>query len=174
MGQKTYILLFRGINVGGRNLLPMKPLVELLSSCGYEQVKTYIQSGNVVLSSMTKPCDEISQKIEYQFGFKPSLIVLNAQELLKAVENNPFQVDEGKTLHFYFLADQPNLDTEKLNQLATETEQFHLAGQVFYLYAPDGIGRSKLAAGVEKCLGVAATARNLNTVNKLVSMIELG
>jgi uncharacterized protein (DUF1697 family) len=169
---KTYILLFRGINVGGNNLLSMKPLVELLNSCGYEQVKTYIQSGNVVLNSPHKPNNVISEKIESNFGFKPKLLVLNKTEFEQTIQNNPFGAAEGKTIHFFFLADEPTVDTEKLQRLATSTEKYQLIDRVFYLFAPDGIGRSKLAANVEKCMAVATTARNLNTVNKLLGMID--
>ncbi len=167
----TYILLFRGINVGGNNLLPMKPLVELLNLCGYEQVKTYIQSGNVVLNSPHKPNNDISEKIESNFGFKPKLLVLNKTEFEQTIVNNPFDASEGKTIHFFFLADEPTVDTEKLKRLATSTEKYQLIDRVLYLFAPDGIGRSKLAANVEKCMGVATTSRNLNTINKLSDMV---
>ncbi len=167
-----YILLFRGINVGGRNILPMKNLKNLLLGCGYEQVKTYIQSGNVVLQSQQPPNNGISDQIEQAFGFKPEMMVLAEQQLMDAINNNPFAADEGKHLHFFFLAEKPQPDDEKMAQLATATEQYHVTDGVFYLHAPDGIGRSKLAARVEACLGVAGTGRNLNTVRKLVEMLE--
>ncbi len=169
---KKYILLFRGINVGGRNLLPMKALKAMLQECGYQKVETYIQSGNVVLQSQQPPDDVISGQIEQVFGFKPQLLVLTEEHFKDAIQNNPFATDEGKHLHFFFLAEQPQANHEKLSQLATETEQFLVTDSVFYLLAPDGIGRSKLAAQVEACLGVSGTGRNLNTVRKLVAMLE--
>ena len=168
---KKYILLFRGINVGGRNLLPMKDLKTLLLGAGYEQIETYIQSGNVVLQSQQPPNDDIRELMEQEFGFKPELIVLDEPLLMDAINSNPFEADEGKHMHFFFLADKPRPDQEKLTQLATASEQFLVTDSVFYLYAPDGIGRSKLAAKVEACLGVSGTGRNLNTVNKLVDML---
>jgi uncharacterized protein (DUF1697 family) len=168
----TYILLFRGINVGGNNILPMKALTALLESLGYQQIRTYIQSGNVVLNSERQPNSNVSDQIEQQFGFKPQMMVLNKSQFKAAVQNNPFSSDQGKTIHFFFLAGAPSPDIEKLDSLAAPSEAYHINDEVFYLHAPDGIGRSKLAANVEKCLAVSTTARNLNTVNKLHSMID--
>ncbi len=167
----TYILLFRGINVGGNNLLPMKELTATLEAQGYQQVKTYIQSGNVVLQSTEKPTECVNDKIATEFGFRPKLMILDKTSFDQAVLNNPFADNEGKAVHFFFFVDLPIVDSEKLIQLAKSSERYELIGQVFYLFAPEGIGRSKLAANVEKCLGVSVTARNLNTINRLAKMI---
>jgi len=171
----TYIALFRGINVGGNHILPMKNLSKVLEKMGCEKVQTYIQSGNVVFqtkeSSTNKLADEISTKIFDHFGFKPKVLLLGIKEFQQTINNCPFKTEEGKTLHFYFLdapAENPHLD--KLETLKSPTEQFKLHNKVFYLYAPDGIGRSKMAAKVEQSLGVPATARNWNTVSKLISL----
>ena len=174
---KTYIALFRGINVGGENILTMKDLKCLLSELGCENVKTYIQSGNVVFlhedSHRGDLSVKISQKIQDQFGFEPKVMLLEPSDLEKAIRNNPFPTDNGKALHFNFLETIPeNPDLNTLTQLKSETEDFKLIYKLFYLYAPDGIGRSKLAAKVEKCLGVSGTGRNWNTVKKLKEMIE--
>lgn len=172
-----YIALFRGINVGGKNILPMKSLVEILETMGYESVKTYIQSGNVVFKSPKKQKQKIAAEISLSvldsYGFQPSVMLLDPTELRKAIKNNPFVTMDGKSLHFYFLesaAKQPAL--ERLNSVKSTSEKFELKNRVFYLYAPDGIGRSKLAANIERTLGVSVTARNWNTVNKLNSMIS--
>jgi len=94
--------------------------------------------------------------------------------LQDAVENNPFTTEDGKALHFYFLNAYPNNpDLDRLLAVKSGSEAFKLHKKVFYLYAPDGIGRSKLAAKVEQCMGIPATARNWNTVKKLISMVEL-
>jgi len=172
----TYIALFRGINVGGKHILPMKDLVQLLEKLGCEQVKTYIQSGNVVFQHKEQQANtlgtEISSQILEGHGFEPNVLLLEAADLQEAVENNPFNTENGKDLHFYFLASHPeNPDFEKLTAVQLPSEAFTLRHKVFYLYAPDGIGRSKLAAKVERCMGVPATARNWNTVRKLVSMV---
>ena len=153
----------------------MKDLVEILDEMGFVEINTYIQSGNVVFRS-SKKCSsstatKISKKIMSQHGFEPKVLLLGETELRLAVKNNPFSTDEAKALHFYFLDAIPESpDLTKLKGLKSDSEEFALVGTVFYLYAPDGIGRSRLAAVVEKSMGVATTARNWNTVNKLISM----
>jgi len=172
----VYIALFRGINVGGNNILPMKDLKELLEEISCEKVQTYIQSGNVVFQSEKQHRElaaEIGTAIHRQFGFEPKVMLMRQNELQKAVDNNPYKTGEGKTLHFYFLEFFPETpDLDRLNTLKSPSEQFTLRQNVFYLYAPEGIGRSKLAAKVEQAVGVAATARNWNTVSKLLEMIS--
>jgi uncharacterized protein (DUF1697 family) len=84
--------------------------------------------------------------------------------------NFPYQGFEGKFVHFYFCKEAPKIDKTKLLALTTETECYELIDNVFYLHAPDGIGRSKLVANIESCLGVPATGRNLNTIKKLISI----
>ncbi|WDE13944.1 DUF1697 domain-containing protein [Thalassomonas haliotis] len=169
---KTYIILLRGVNVGGKNLVPMNALKSLLAAAGFEQVKTYIQSGNIVLLSDSDPEAEITRLIQAEFGFTPQVLLLDNHEFTTCVANNPYQAFAGKSVHFYFCKTQPQINEEKLNGLISATESYQLAEKVFYLHAPDGIGRSKLVANIEACLGVAATGRNLNTVNKLVDMVQ--
>lgn len=167
---KTYIILFRGINVGGKNILPMKELVILLQGKGYKDVKTYIQSGNVILKSNKKPGSDIASAIKSKFGFKQEFIVLEKPEFDACVRNNPYKSSEGKTVHFYFCNEPPQVNLEKLKKLAAETEEHKIKGKVFYLHAPAGIGRSKLVANIDACLGTVTTGRNLNTVTKLQQM----
>jgi uncharacterized protein (DUF1697 family) len=167
----TFIALFRGINVGGNNIIPMKELASLLTERGYENVQTYIQSGNVVFDRRDTTGAEIGALIEERFGFRPEVLILTSWELEQAIENNPYSPVEGKHCHFYFCSSTPDsINTAKLKELKSTSEEYFMNGNVFYLHAPDGIGRSKLAANVERCLGVPATARNLNTVNKLSNM----
>ncbi len=173
----TYIALFRGINVGGNNMLPMGGLVEILERLGCENVKTYIQSGNAVFHTKknnTKTiAEEISSKIHESHGFKPKILLLRISEMEEAVENNPFKTAEGKALHFFFLESTPEKpDLAGLTAVKSKTEEFALKTKVFYLYAPDGAGRSKLAARVEQSLAVPVTARNWNTVSKLFEMVS--
>lgn len=173
----TYIALFRGINVGGKNLLPMKDLVAIFKSMNYANIQTYIQSGNVIFQSkdvVSKGCGvEIGKRVFETMGFAPKVLIITAAELQQAFANNPFTPSDGKALHFFFL-DSPPLqpDIAKLAAIKTPTEEFKLTDDVFYLYAPGGIGRSKLAAEVEKALGIPVTARNWNTVGKLLLMVE--
>lgn len=175
---ETWIALFRGINVGGNNILPMAKLKSDLASLGLENIRTYIQSGNVVFDTAGETAsslvESIAQQIEEHHGFRPRILILKREDLQAAVASNPFPeaILDPKTLHFSFLAEpatDPNM--QALDDVKTSTERYELIDRVFYLHAPDGIGRSKLAAKVEKALGVAATARNYRTVDKLVSMV---
>ncbi|MDH3376251.1 MAG: DUF1697 domain-containing protein [Gammaproteobacteria bacterium] len=169
----SFVALFRGINVGGRNVIPMKELASLMEECGYENIRTYIQGGNVVFNSKNIPNTEIEKLVEKKFGFKPEVLILSSKDLSQAIENNPYSSVDGKLCHFYFCMSTPkSINTSKLKELETASEEYFIKGKVFYLYAPVGIGRSKLAAGVESCLGILAVARNLNTVNKLSKMLE--
>ena len=176
---KTYIALFRGINVGGNNILPMKALAALLEKLDAHNVKTYIQSGNAVFQHKSEQAAELSSSIsaaiKESHGFEPRVLLLNLIEMEKAVASNPFPEAEvePKTLHLFFLADPPqNPDLQTLDTIKQDNEQFKLIDKVFYLYAPDGIGRSKLAERAEKALGVAATARNWRTVSKIMAMAQ--
>jgi len=174
---KTYVALFRGINVGGKNMLAMKDLVATLEDAGCQDVATYIQSGNAVFRSDEADASFLSGRIkaaiEERHGFELRVLVLASEEMERAVRSNPFPEAEPRTLHVYFLAASPERpDLEGLEGIKGDRERFVLGDGVFYLHAPDGIGRSKLAANVEKLLGVPATARNWRTVRKVMEMAD--
>ena len=176
---KTYIALFRGINVGGSNVLPMKDLVAQLENLGSQNVKTYIQSGNAVFQNEEEDASLLSNKIraaiKKSHGFEPHVLLLMPGEIDRVVASNPFPEAEAepKTLHVYFLASMPrNLDPSALESIKGDRERFALKNGVFYLHAPEGIGRSKLAANAEKLLGVAITGRNWRTVRKVTAMVD--
>lgn len=170
----TWISLLRGINVGGHKKLPMAELRELFAKNGCSDVQTYIQSGNVVFRAADTEREELatrlSGEIEESKGFRPGIMLLTPDELEAAANANPFPeaASEPKTLHLWFLTRAPeDPDLESLDDLRAATERCELRGMVFYLWAPDGIGRSKLASRAERALGVEATARNWRTVEKL-------
>lgn len=174
----TYLALFRGINIGGHNKLPMNELVSLLEEIGCRSIQAYIQSGNIIFDSKKRNrhdlADEIQHSISRRYGFSPTVLLMSPAEIQSAIEENPFPVDSGKALSFLFLESSPaKPDIDRLNALKTESEKFMLKDRVFYLYAPDGVGRSKLAGNIERCLGVTATGRNWNTVSRLASMLGL-
>ncbi|WP_286235821.1 DUF1697 domain-containing protein [Thalassotalea sediminis] len=169
---EKFVVLFRGINVGGNNLLPMKALVPLLEDNHYQNISTYIQSGNVVLESQEDPTVNIQNIVTNHFGFTPKVISFKEDEWLNAFDNNPYTAFEGKFVHLYFCNNTIVLDSEKLTKYISHSEQYHINDNVFYLHAPDGIGRSKLIANIERCLQQDATGRNLNTVKKLSSMLN--
>ncbi len=170
----NWVVLLRGINVGGHNKVPMAELRKYLTERGFRDVQTYIQSGNVTLRAEDKDASRIRAAVvslvEEQFGCSPEVMVMSDRTLANAADANPFEVSEdlGKTVHFYFL-DSPAKEANMagLQELCASTERFKLTENVFYLHAPDGIGRSKLAAGAERLLGVPVTARNLNTVRAI-------
>ncbi len=173
---KTIVSLLRGINVGGRNKLSMKDLKDTLEPLGLSSIQTYIQSGNVVFKT-DDDADlalRITQAIYEKLGFEVKVLCLSKDDFMTAVKENPFPEAESepKSLHLYFLeARALNADLRALEALATKTERFVLKDKVFYLFAPEGVGRSKLAAKVEKLLAVPATARNWNTVSKLYEIL---
>lgn len=173
----TWIALLRGINVGGKNILPMKELVQDLESLDLRDIQTYIQSGNVVFRSLSDVSPtlgaQIATRIEDRHGFRPRVLILSADQLKSAIDSNPYPEAEAepKTLHLFFLGSVPAApDIEALAEARSPSERFHLTDRVFYLHAPEGIGRSKVVARAEKLLGVAATARNWRTVQKLWEM----
>lgn len=173
-----YVALFRGINVGGKHILPMQDLRDILESVGCENVRTYIQSGNAVFSA-TATADslsrDISAAIDRQFGFAPQVLLLTATQFSAIAASNPFPQGEStpKSLHVAFIAETPaEPDLKALKSLQADSEQFVLHDDAFFLLAPDGIGRSKLAAKIDRFLGVTTTGRNWRTVSKLLELIE--
>jgi len=176
---RIYIALFRGINVGGNNALAMKDLVAILQGLGSQDVQTYIQSGNAVFRSNTKNTmqlsRQISARIKQQRGFEPHVMLLELEDIERVIAKNPFPEAETdpKALHVGFLAsapEDPNL--RALETLKRDTERYHLGERAFYLHAPEGVGRSKLAAKVEKLLGVPMTDRNWRTVCTIHEMAK--
>ena len=173
----TFIALFRGINVGGHNILPMKELRDTLEESGLKNVKTYIQSGNVVFQSKANDSEKLARKIglavKKSHGLTPEIQVLGAGALQEAIAANPYPEGEEdpKSRHLFFLKSAPiNPNLEKLASLRAATERFELKNNIFYLHAPDGIARSKLASKVEKELGVGVTARNWRSAQKILSL----
>lgn len=171
-----FVALFRGINVGGKHIVPMQDLRDILGALGCENVRTYIQSGNAVFSS-DATADDVStrlrEEIGTRFGFEPQVLVLSADQFQEIAASNPYSdIDaEPKSVHVAFLTDVPvDPDLSALDELRAGSESFELGGGAFYLHAPDGIARSRLASKVEQVLGVATTARNWRTVTKLVEL----
>ena len=173
-----WIALFRGINVGGKHIVPMKELRELAVKIGFEEPKTYIQSGNMVFGSAEKSVakleDILADAVEKRFGFRPFILMRRAADIKHALDHNPFakKVTEGKQCHIYFLEGEGKYDEAALKELATDTEEFALEGDLLYLYAPDGVGSSKLAEKLPKYLPKRYTARNLNSVQAVLDLVK--
>ncbi len=176
MAEKTWIGLFRGVNVGGNNKLPMKELVKRMEAAGFTQVKTYIASGNVVFGADGDVADlqkRIEDLIETHFGFRSKLFLVTSDHLQKLLDANPFKDHEhqGKAQHLFFIQGPiTKADTARMDALKADNEAYKLTDECFYFYAPDGVGRSKLIEKLAQCLKADMTARNLNTVETLLEM----
>jgi len=177
--RRIWIALFRGVNVGGSGRVPMAELRSALTENNhyFGNVKTYIQSGNVVFtSSESKDVlrDSLGELVEERFGFRPAVMILTRDELQQASDANPYQSEASENpskVHFFFLDGKPELSKlELIENVKADSEKYSLDQQVFYLSAPEGIGRSKLASNIERHLGVSATGRNHRTVQKLLSL----
>lgn len=173
----TAIAFIRGINVGGKSRLPMNRLVETLGRVGIHGAVTYIQSGNVAFRCSKVQAAELSRRIasaiQSDHGIQPAVVVLSIQEVEHAIAANPYPEGqkEPASLHLFFLSEVPGSpDLEALGAVAAASERFELSRRVLYLHAPDGIATSKLAANVERALGVTATARNWRTVTRTLQM----
>ncbi|QDV24440.1 DUF1697 domain-containing protein [Aureliella helgolandensis] len=172
-----WIALFRGINVGGKNVLPMKKLATDLAELKRHNIRTYIPSGNVVFDSKAKNASSLAKSIrshvEVKHGFAPQDFILGVEDLQQAIDENPFPIatSDAKSLLLFFLERSPtNVSVEALDADKTSTENFRMSDGVFYLHPLDGIERSKLASAVEKHLGVATTTRNYRTVQKTLGV----
>jgi len=165
------VILLRGINVGGHNQLPMKALCTLLSDLGAQNPRTYIQSGNAVVQGKVA-AEALAESIAQTRGFRPNVLVLAEAKFKAIVDACPFEEPEGKKLHIWFAASPATFDIEAAVCLKHESEQIHATPQAIYLHAPNGIGRSKLAGKIEKLSDARCTARNMNTVQKLLDMLQ--
>lgn len=173
------IAFLRGINIGPNKRVPMPRLRELLTEHGYEDVKTYVASGNVVLTSKAKPRkleQELEQLIEAEWGFDVAVIVRTRDELADVVERNPFGeiVDNPKFMQVSFLSGEPDAqNVQKINDACVEPEQVAIDGREIYAWHANGIGRSDLAKLLAtKKLGVTVTARNWNTVLAMLALAD--
>jgi uncharacterized protein (DUF1697 family) len=143
-------------------------------------VRTYIQSGNAIFESTEKNLSYLSKQLSAEInkhrGFEPLVHILTLEALSKAIAGNPFPdaTTDPSSLHLGFLSSSPKSpNLEKISALKKDSERFLLAESVFYLHAPEGVGRSKLAANSEKLLGVPMTDRNWKTVCKVMEMAGL-
>lgn len=173
------IALLRGINVGKHRRVGMADLRELLTGLGYEDVQTYLQSGNVLLTSdrsAEKVERELEKQIEAKLGVDPLVTVRTRDEFADVIARDPFgeEADDPKRYQVTFLSAEPDAErVRKLDGLDIAPERFVLSGREIYAWHPDGLQRSRLAPALtDKRLGVTATARNWNTVCKLLALAD--
>jgi uncharacterized protein (DUF1697 family) len=174
-----YAVFLRAVNVGGHNKVPMPRLRELATELGYEDVATYVQSGNLVLTatgSAAKVERAIRDALHDDLGVDVDVMVRNRKQLAAVIAANPFEqrADDPKLLHVSFLAAQPAAaaraacDPEEFSP-----ELFGFGDRCLYLWYPNGQGRSKMAAAPwNKRLGVRGTARNWRTVTTMLEMLD--
>lgn len=171
--------MLRGINLGPTRRIPMAQLRALLSDAGYDDVATYVQSGNIALGARARPATlerELAELIEDRFGFAVPVCVRTGAALRAVLERDPIPgaADDPRRYQVTFLAaDAPAATVRRLRELARESERIEVAGREIYTYHPEGIARSKLStAVVAPGLGANATARNWTTVTRLAEMAD--
>jgi uncharacterized protein (DUF1697 family) len=175
----TQIVLLRGINIGAKRRVAMPALRELLADGGFGDVRTYVQSGNVVLASRKAPTRvgvECERLISAAFGFQVDVVVRTRDELAEVVARNPLAevATDPKRYQVSFLAAAlPEAMIDRLSELAHDSERIVAIDREVYVWHPDGVARSKLSNKLAgQALGVTATARNWTTVTTLLAMAD--
>jgi uncharacterized protein (DUF1697 family) len=177
----VWISMLRGVNVGPHHRIKMDALRAVYQSLQLEDACTYVQSGNVIFRARKQAPAAMAKKIqgaiEDAFGFRPEIILRTTDEFKSALAANPFagrrDVEPGKLL-VTFLASEPGPEAQAtLRSLKAYPEELHLIGRELYIYFPDGAGKSKLPwSSLEKLFKVTGTARNLNSVTRMLEMAE--
>ena len=176
-----YISLLHGINVGGQRRIRMEELRALYESLNFNNVRTYIQSGNVIFdshkSSISGLTNTIETAIEQTFGFSVTTLIRKKKEFYNLIESNPF-LDECNgditKLHVTFLSDTPSSSSViEIKEVDYGSDQLFISGKEIHLYCPNGYGRTKLSNSFfERKLGMSATTRNWKTVTTLFDLSD--
>jgi uncharacterized protein (DUF1697 family) len=168
----TYVALLRGINVGGNNKVPMADLRPLVESLGYSDVRTYIQSGNVVFKSRPKlTAHALESAITERFGLAITVVLRTSDALAQAIHAMPFPAVEAKSVHVGFMANRPEpARVAGLDAAPFLPEEFAIIGSEVFLHLPTGMARTKLPSYLDRQLKVATTLRNWATVTKLAEL----
>lgn len=175
----VFVALFSGINVGGNRIVKMAELAAFFGQLGFKDVKTYVQSGNVVFRAEGAVAADLRSTIEAAFekkwGFHSRILVRDVAWFRGLVAGNPYPeaVDAPKTLHAYALEREPTSEEiARLAEKCTGPERFEVKRDVLYLHAPDGLGKSVFANLIARVLKVPGTARNWRSVQALLEMAE--
>lgn len=175
----SYVAMLRGINVSGSKMIKMEALRASFEALGFTNVRTYVQSGNVVFTAKDRTAaplgPKIAARIKRDFGFDVPTLVLGAEALARVVEENPFVGQKGvdpTKLHVTFLAESPVAEgLEKMEAVSSGRDRFQCFGTSIYLSCPDGYGNTKLNNNAfERALRIGATTRNWKTVTTLAQM----
>jgi uncharacterized protein (DUF1697 family) len=179
---QRHLALMRGINVGGKHVLPMKELARLFERAGCADVETYIQSGNVLFTADAELAagiaERIARDVERAFGFAVPVVVRSAAELRAAVRANPFVKSKRapEALHVAFLAGRPaKALVAALDPKRSPGDEFAVVGREVFLCCPNGVARTKLTnAWFDSALGTTSTLRNWRTTTYLLERLEGG
>lgn len=169
-----FIILLRGINVSGKNKIPMADLRHLLNDLQFQNVQTYIQSGNIILDSSKNKdsiCQEISEGIKSKFGYDVPVLARTISEWEKVIKGYPFSLEDEKIVAFAFLS---KISKETILEVKNiGKDNYKIVNDVVYLNCPSGFGSTKLTNNlIEKKLNVIATSRNLRTTLKLLELTK--
>jgi uncharacterized protein (DUF1697 family) len=175
----TYVALLRGINVGGNQMIAMADLRAVLADMGFADVRTLLQSGNVVFRAGAQAPARLESRLEKaigaRFGFTPDLHVRTGDEWRDVVAGNPFpaeaKADPGHLLVTFFRAPLDAAKVKALQAAITGPELVRSRGRHLYMTFPNGVGTSRAPVLADKTLGVRGTARNWNTVRKLAALV---
>lgn len=177
---ETFVALLRGINVSGQKIIKMDDLKKLLTHIGFINVRTYIQSGNIVFESSEQQADliehTIAAAITGQYGFDVPVLVLRASDLVNIAGSNPLANEDKdeKYLHVTFFREKPaDFRKDKFSEKLSEGEIIEFSDEAVYLYCPKGYGITKLSNNfIENTLKVQATTRNWKTVQELINLVK--
>jgi len=176
---ETYFAFLRGINVSGQKMIKMEDLIKALNELHFGNIRTYIQSGNIIFqhdkTDLLLLAEKIAGKISERFGFAVPVVIRTLAELHDLSKNNPFLLMGNKDiskLHVTLLAEEP--DPEKIKRIEKDPflpDEFFFSGKEVYLYCPNGYGRTKLTNSFfETRLKTNATTRNWKTIQTLLQL----
>ena len=178
-GEQRYVALLRGVNVGGKNKLPMADLRDIFTAAGCAAVQTYIQSGNVVFEAAQDLAEWVpeivTRAIRRRFGYETAVVMRSSEELRQVVASNPFDTSgDPRFLHVAFLEDTPGAEAvSRLDPQRSPPDTFAVRGRNVHLHYPNGVARSKLTNEyLAAQLQTASTMRNWRTVLSLLEMVD--
>jgi uncharacterized protein (DUF1697 family) len=175
-GMPTYVAFLRGVNLGSHRSVSMPRLAELARELGYDDVWTWVNSGNLVLTTKKPPTEverEVADALEREHGTRIDVMVRTAEQLRTVLASNPFPDGSASQVTVAFLAGPPAEGAEqRLAEAATPREAFRVSGREVWVHYADGLARSRLAAGFSRIVGVSSTTRTLGTVTKIVAKID--
>lgn len=172
----AWVAFLRGVNVGGNNKVPMGKLRKSCEAAGWENVRSYVASGNLVFEaegSAEGLAGELQAILKSDFGVSTWALVLSGADLRRITAARPVEPEEGRQLHGVLTLGEAMLDEDLIGKLKAPSETIVKGEGVVWLHTPEGFGRSRLAEKIDRVIkGTTGTARNLNTLRALVEMLD--